>query len=320
MQKQQKQSNLLWVTDPWNTLAHHNDTTLRLMQEAVKMGIPTYWSGSDFILNSSSPTCLSVIRCDPPFSFDLHQNKPVEMEASIFHQLHYRVDPPVDFNYIAMVDQLLNRGVTESSFLNPPNLLKHQSEKLPPEELRSLCPRLAAIFHKTDLKAAYTLFQNDPQVVTKPLNTAQSQGVKKWKMPASESEWTQLFELETQNFSVPLMVEEFLPGVDDGEVRVWYAQGEIIAALKKFPKKGDFRVLIDEGSQIKAYQLNPEERIAAEKVGAVLKKQRAAMAAIDFISGKISDYNITSPGLLVQLEQVHGGQNFAKIILETLLK
>jgi glutathione synthase len=113
-------------------------------------------------------------------------------------------------------------------------------------------------------------------------------------------------------------VQEYLPGIQQGEVRMWFAAGEFIAALKKYPKTGDFKVLIDEGSRIEAYHLNSSEQLAAAEVGAILKKQRVAMAAIDFIDGKISDYNITSPGLLIQLEQVHG-RNFAGEVLNKIM-
>ena len=128
-----------------------------------------------------------------------------------------------------------------------------------------------------------------------------------------------LMKSETHDFKESILVEEYLPQIDDGEVRVWYCFGEVIASLKKHPKKGDFRVLIDEGSKVEAHLLSDHELKSALEVGLTLKNDRVALAAIDFISGKICDYNITSPGLLVQLEKVHG-QNFARRILQILIQ
>ena len=312
---------VLWVTDPWVTLSHSNDTTLRLMREMHKMGIQTYWSASDFILKTDASTSSSSQILVEPYTNAIANGgstKPIEMEPSIFHHLHYRIDPPVDFNYISLLDGLIARGFQESQIVNPPKLLKYQSEKIPPVELKHLIPRLKTIENQGDIALAIELFQNEEWVVTKPLNTAQSNGVKKWKITADRSAWAQMLETETAGFTRPIVVEEYLPSIKDGEVRVWFANGKVIAALKKFPAQNDFRVLIDEGSKVEAYTLSDSELVSAKEVGVALKSHGAMLAAIDFIGGKISDYNITSPGLLVQLEQVHGGKNFAREIIEAI--
>jgi hypothetical protein len=106
--------------------------------------------------------------------------------------------------------------------------------------------------------------------------------------------------------------------ISNGEVRMWFAMGRFIGALKKFPVSGDFRVLIDEGSRIEAHHPDATEIKLTEEIGHALRKRRIALAAVDFISGKISDFNITSPGLLVQLEEVHGLNLAERVMLELL--
>jgi glutathione synthase len=325
---------LLWITDPWNTLAHSNDTTLRLMDEAIKLGVPTYWSATDFIfsidsnsVNSSTPVVKStaqnqLIRVIPCVGDHWHETTPIEMDLREFHQIHYRVDPPVDFNYISVIDKLTQAG-GGSQILNPLALLKFQSEKIPPKSLQNLIPKFISITNEASAREAASLFEAEQEIVLKPLNTAQSIGVKKITRNPNQKNakqaWLEIFRSETLDFSEPRVIQEYLPQINDGEIRVWYINGEILGTLKKFPKAGDFRVLIDEGSQVKKYTLNAEEKIRAEQVGAVLKQQNAAMAAIDFIGNKISDYNITSPGLLVQMEALYDGHNFARTIIEGLI-
>ena len=311
---------LLWLTDPWATLDHLNDTTLRLALEGVNLGIQSYWSATDFLLQPGSaaltaiPLTMDFIQTYNPAS--THQRK--QFSPSEFHRIHYRVDPPVDFNYILFIEEMLRKGVKETQIMNPPVLITRQSEKVPPEPLHDLTPLHRVITSHQDARDAFPLFQTQVEFVSKPLNLAQSQGVKKWGTPKTETDFVKLLETETKGFLEPIFIEEYLPDVMKGEVRMWFANGEFVAALKKFPKSGDFRVLIDEGSKVEAYHLKAEEEKAALAVGRMLKTQGAALAAIDFISGKISDYNITSPGLLKQLEAVHGNKNFARVILEKL--
>jgi glutathione synthase len=306
----------LWVTDPWDTLALKQDTTIRLMEEAVRMGIQTFWTSSDRVFQGDKNLTVSpffLLTVDAPKNW---RTAP----ATDFDQIHDRIDPPVNQDYFKVIDELMKRGATADQIINPPAILKNQSEKLPPTELHHLCPKGWVIRQMIEAETIFSKIQTSTQWVCKPLNQAQSKGVVMIQRTDSLSQWIQNLSAASENFQEPVLVQEYLTGIDQGEVRLWFAEGEFIAALKKFPKKGDFRVLIDEGSRIQSYILNSSEQNIASEIGSVLKKQKVGLAAIDLIDEKISDYNITSPGLLIQLEQVHGQKNFAEAIILQLLK
>ena len=312
--------SMLWLTDPWNTLTHTQDTTLRLADEAQKLGIQTYWSATDLIFDSK-PDQLKVVPVTTGFvtftEAQLLRNL-TSVPSSKFHQIHYRVDPPVDVNYTSFIEKLLAKGVNKEIILNPISIITQQSEKIPPPELIHLAPRLQIVKTDSEIGLAFQKFKDGEAFVTKPLNLAQSIGVKQWPKPKTEAEFFKILREETENGKTAILVEEFLPEISNGEVRMWFAFGKFIAALKKYPKKGDFRVLIDEGSKIEAHSLTLHEKALALEVGSSLKKNKIALAAIDFISGKICDFNLTSRGLLIQLEEVHQ-KNFARPILEELV-
>lgn len=313
--------SFLWITDPWSTLDHSKDTTLRLMHEAINMGIPTFWSASDQLFSTQDRGCVSAAELKKKSDVqNLFNAEFKSVPLSTFQQIHNRVDPPVDEKYRKLIDQLIALGATEKQILNPPRLLKHQSEKIPPSELRAHTPRMLVVKDKQDIVLLEKTFLNDSEVVSKPLHLAQSVGVEKHPKPSSLAAWEKLLENLTKNFSEEILIEEFLPGIAQGEVRLWFAGEKLIAALKKYPKTGDFRVLIDEGSRVTAHTLSEEEKKIASDIGKVLKKEGILLAAIDLIGHKICDYNITSPGLLVQLEQVHGGKNFARDVLNQALQ
>lgn len=312
---------LLWITDPWYTLDHLQDTTLRLMQEAINMGIPTFWSSSDQVLSArkNGEIHAAELRKDSlPFTPDSSRIKLDSFPLSTFQQIHFRVDPPVDEKYCKLVDDLMAYGATEKQILNPPDLIKNQSEKIPPSELSRHAPRMIVIRSLNDLEKVAQLFKNDSEIVSKPLHLAQSIGVQKHAVPQSAAEWGILIEKLTEKFNQEILIEEYMPEINLGEVRLWFAGKKLIGALKKFPKAGDFRVLIDEGSRVSAHELTTTEKSIADDIGIALENQGVLLAAIDLIGNKICDYNITSPGLLVQLEKVHGGKNFAKDVLREL--
>ena len=221
--------SLLWVTDPWTTLTHNQDTTLRLAQEGHKLGITSYWTATDFMFDAPIDQ-LKVI----PITTDFAATS-VLIQASSFHQIHYRVDPPVDFNYISGIEKIIKHGADSSQILNPVELISKQSEKIPPKELTHLAPRMRVVKDEAQAHEAFVLFQNDARVVTKPLHLAQSIGVKQWTMPKTESEFLAIIRAETHESTEAILVEEFLSQIHLGEVRLWFAFGKFIAALKKYP-------------------------------------------------------------------------------------
>lgn len=310
------QIKILWVTDPWLTLDYSKDTTLRLMLEAINMGIPTYWSASDQLLSTKTPGKILAVEITKDLKdFDFSTLILTQFSVSNFQQIHFRVDPPVDEQYCKLIDDLILAGAHASQILNPPLLIKNQSEKIPPTDLALYTPRLKTIKDQSEIQDLEKMFAHDQEIVSKPLHLAQSIGVKKHPTPKNRAEWQNLITELTLNYTQEILIEEYLPEINQGEVRMWFSGKKFIAALKKFPKTGDFRVLIDEGSRITPHTLTKDEEIIAEAIGNSLHKQGILLAAIDLIGNKICDYNITSPGLLVQLEAVHDGKNFAKDVL-----
>lgn len=292
------------------------------------MGIPTYWSSPELLSQTTSITAVAAEAISwklfsIPGSVLPPPSPAVTLAENGIQQVHYRVDPPVDFNYLETLEKITQRMRSprdprgDLRVFSPPQLLRNQSEKIVPAELQFFAPRSIVIDSEPRARDAHREVRRWGRMVTKPLNQAQSKGVKQHTTPLSQATWIQLCRSESQDFQTPFLAQEFLPQVHEGEVRMWFADGVFIAALKKFPLQGDFRVLVDQGSRLEAYHLNSAEKTAAQAVGKVLKKQGVRLAAIDWIAGKISDYNITSPGLLVQLEKLHQ-ENYAQKVLQIL--
>jgi glutathione synthase/RimK-type ligase-like ATP-grasp enzyme len=290
------------------------------MNEAVKLGIPTYWSEPTLILASHKLNALRVRRYKGNFELGEIEQVP----ASQFWQAHYRVDPPVNENYFAPLSVL--EATLGSRVLNPPELLRNQSEKVPPIALKNYSPVTVVVRHAADVATTWQELSAVDELVIKPWGEAQSKGVHRATKPLLYQEWIELMQKETLGFTRAIVLQEYLDGIVRGELRAWFIYGEFLGALRKYPLQNSFLVSVDAGSRIEKYDVTPEDQHELRALGAVLAEQGAALAAIDWIPGpgksgfsgaKISDYNITSPGLLVQLEQVHG-KNFSKDAIEIL--
>ncbi len=311
---------ILWITDPWDVIEHPLETTSRLMQESVAMKIPTFWCSLHDIFIQHGKTIIrafQVTHADEPLSAASFQFGPERFYRSKdFHQIHYRVDPPVDERYRTPLVMLAQDE--DAPVVNPLRHLLMGSEKVEGLRIPRLSPKS---FVGTNIDQIMDFMQTvGDTFVVKPLFNAMSKGVDRITYKKSErAETAQTLARLTQNQTAPLFIQEYFPSIADGELRLWFAGYECIGHLRKHPLPGDFKVDIDAGSQVSETTLHAHEKKAAETIGKYLREQKIKLAAVDLIDGKITDFNFTSPGLLVQMEKVMN-RNLAKAVMQKLLR
>ena len=76
---------------------------------------------------------------------------------------------------------------------------------------------------------------------------------------------------------------------------------------------------MDRGGSLALHNLTPSEKKSATQVGSFIKKHKIRLAAVDLVENRVTDFNFTSPGLLVQMETLLG-KNLAEPIVESLFK
>ena len=329
--------SFLWITDPWDTLDHAKDTTLRLIEESLKLGYDNYWcdvhsirlENHDVLVSAKKVKGIFPGRGEKAFRFEPQK----ELSPLAFSSLHYRVDPPIDLAYLHPL-QLLQlafrmekkkaRKKTKSKIINPPSYLALANEKTEAALLADLMPRTLVSSEWQRLEA---FGRAEKKTVTKPLHQAQSKGVTllEWpfdpsleasKKPLEENK-LQLATL-TENFTRPVVLQQYLPGICEGEQRLWFVNSKLIAVARKIPKQGEFKIDMDAGARLAPSTLSETESKAARKISQRLKAARIQLAAVDLIEGLVTDFNFTSPGLIPAMESLLG-ENLAKKIIQALV-
>ncbi len=310
--KNTRKKTFLWVTDPWETLDHPRDTTLRLAQAAAEMGHRSLWcSPSQWKIEAGKLSIFGapITRFEPA----LKPSEPVKLAG--FDQLHYRVDPPVDESYRAALEAIETLGdkKLKARVVNPLQALLTRSSKLEPLSLPGFkLPSLVSADRQELLQGLSRI----KDAVVKPMNSAQSKGVYRIQDgPAAEGNMREA----TQDFKAPVLMQPYLPEIERGEIRLWFIDGHCLGALRKFPLAGDFRVLIDQGSRVEGAELTSKLKSQAKIVGKHLRAHGMRLAAVDWIGDHVTDFNFTSPGLLRELEREHG-KPFAEEIIDRLAK
>ncbi len=324
-----RKKTFLWITDPWDTLDHPRDTTLRFAEESLALGFESHWADVKSLRLEDAQVLLDARRIEAVYpdrsekSFRLSQ--PEARRPSDFGSIHYRVDPPVDLAYLHPLQLLaqdvrarrglgLGLGRTRCEIVNPALALFKFNEKFEAARLKDLMPPSLVAAQWEPLQR---FGKAQGQTVLKPLHEAQSKGVEmlRWDSGAELERSESLLRAATSGFSTPVLLQRYLPGILQGEQRLWFVDGRLLACVKKLPKSGDFRVNMDQGSRVVETTLSRAESRAARKIGEHLRRTKIRLAAVDLIDGYITDYNITSPGLITQMEFVLGVNLARDIIL-----
>jgi glutathione synthase len=323
-----KQHGFLWITDPWDTLDHARDTSLRLAQEALSLGIENHWCDVRSIRWENGQVLLDA------FSIDyMGEDRAVEsiqlgdkktFSPLDFQSLQYRTDPPVDLAYqhplqlLHLAVQAETRAIRRPEIVNPVSALMLANEKLEAGLLKGLLPPTVV---SSQWEPLDRFGKNEKKTVLKPLHLAQSKGVEllDWTTPDGIARARQVIKDATGNFERPVLLQRYLPGISKGETRLWLLDGKLLACARKLPLKNDFRVNIDQGSRLAPHTIGAYEKKAAALIGKRLRALGVRLAAVDLIEGYATDFNVTSPGLITQMEQILD-KNLARSIIHALAK
>jgi len=313
---QKNREKWLWITDPWDTLDIPNDTSLRLLYAGFELGVEQSWCDVRSIRMEGPQILLDAKSCIEVGLFSESKQCTPDGSNGGFSKLFYRTDPPVDQSYLHPL-QILRLGMKNSKnceLVNPFDVLVSSNEKMEAFAVDGLMPPSIV---SSQFAALFAFCQREKRSVLKPLHLAQSLGVELIDFTNAEStkKSQELIAQATQSFTRPVLIQKYLPGIiKDGETRLWFLDGTLLASARKCPLKNDFRVNMDQGSRLISRPLMSREKKTAAKIARHLKRSKIRLAAVDLIDGLITDFNFTSPGLIVQMESLLNQDLASKIV------
>lgn len=316
---------VLWITDPWSELDYPDDTALRLMEECAIQGHATYWSSPEYFEVTPGKLVIHARKListsnDRKTAEDYRFGELLSSSITNYKYIFYRVDPPVTESYLQPLRILTQfaRG-TQTEIINPPSVLGLSSEKF--EGIVELQKFYAPMLISANVEALKNFGIKEKKTVAKLVHMAQSREVKllDWDSPGNIAKSLQVLEEMTSKFKLPVVLQRFFPEVHQGETRLWFVDGKLLTPITKLPTQGEFVINLWQGGKIELNPLTAQEKKAALAIGKYLKKRKIRLAAVDLISGYITDFNYTSPALITEMERVLR-RNLSKEIIKVLIK
>lgn len=200
-----------------------------------------------------------------------------------------RQDPPFDMGYIGAT-HLLEHVHPATLVVNDPVSVRNAPEKLFVTRFPDLMPPTLITYDAEQIKAFRREYKD---IIVKPLYGNGGAGV--FHVKPDDDNLTSLLELFADALDEPLMVQQYLPAVREGDKRIILIDGEPAGALNRVPAEGEARANLHVGGRAERSTLTAREQEICEAIGPVLKEQGLIFVGIDVIGNWLTEINVTSP-------------------------
>jgi glutathione synthase len=273
----------LVVLDSVEGLKPKTDTSLALINQGRKSGLRVDTATIDKLFFSKQA---SVIAED--MSGAEHRRKLCDYDLILM-----RKEPPYDlaFHYATHLLSLSGTLV-----VNAPSALRDFNEKLITLPFHTYMP---ATLVSSSVDQIAQFFSDHDGGVIKALDSFQGKSVQ--RLTASDRE---LIEQFTAGGTQPVMAQEFLDAVYDGDKRVLMLGKDFLGASLRRPREGyhaNFAM-----SDALATTLTPREQQIVEELGPWMVERGIHFAGLDFIGETLTEINITCPTGIMQISELDG--------------
>ena len=281
----------LFIMDPAEGMLPSKDTTFAFLRAA---------GARDHLCLHAAPGDVSVtgkkvfvtarpvsVSTEPPYVF-LRERELFDLAE--LDAVLVRKDPPFDTEYLHLTQQL-DLVKQETLVVNDPAALRDANEKLYALRFAEWMPRTLV----TRDRAAILQFVENVggRAVLKPLDGAGGSGVV--SLTTGDKNARALVDILTHEGKVQAMVQEFQPGIVDGDKRVLLLGGQLLGAILRVPRPDDIRANIHVGGTVQATQLTEIEQQLVDAVGPELHRVGLDFVGLDLIGEKLIEVNVTSP-------------------------
>ncbi|MEM8537977.1 MAG: glutathione synthase [Pseudomonadota bacterium] len=295
--------------DPIDAIDIDADSSFRIAEEAQARGHQLFYYTPDMIAFDRGrvtatgwPLTVQRIKGDH-FALGARQS----VDLSDFDVVWLRQDPPFDMSYITTT-HLLDMVHPNTLVVNDPFWVRNYPEKLLVLQFPDLTPP-TMIARDLETLRAFRAAHGD--VILKPLYGNGGAGV--FKLRADDSNLASLHELFAGINREPLIMQQFLPDVVQGDKRVILVDGAPVGAINRVPAAGETRSNMHVGGRPEKVGLTDRDREICARIGPLLREKGQVFVGIDVIGHWLTEINVTSPTGIQELERFDGINIAAKI-------
>lgn len=315
---------IAYLMDPLESITPENETTSHLMYECNERGHTVFYLEPHDVYIRSGHVVARMRNISVPPGLGMQEYwqaiiRCTKQEHLIFETvteldaLFLRSNPPLNYQTMEFLQTVNNHvfilnstsgqilGNSKLYILNFPEIIPETHVSRDPSRLRKIID---------DFGGA---------MVVKPLQRFGGEGVIKvstrdrLNLNSLIHYYVRAYESYAQR--EPIMVQEYLKSVkQDGDIRILLLNGEIIGAMRRKPKRGDFRTNVHAGGEVFAHRVTLREKRICEVIKEKLIADGLYFVGIDIIAGKLVEINCVSPGGIPRINRLNNDRLERKVI------
>lgn len=305
------------IMDPIDTIHPEKDTTLALLQAASRRGIDLYYMTLDSLFLQYG---IAWGHCS---ALTLHEDKNnrytlsslVKTPLDQFDIILMRKDPPVNLAYLYATYILEHAEANGVLVVNKPQSLRDANEKLFATWFPQCMPPTMMSSSKAILR---DFVEEHACVVFKPLDSMGGHNV--FKCTVDDPNLTMIIDFLTQQGSLYIMAQRFIPEITEGDKRILLIDGKPIPfGLARIPATNEFRGNLAAGGRGEGRELTERDRWICSQIGPTLREKGLTFVGIDVIGDYLTEINVTSPTCVKELEKAFN-INIADEIMDCIME
>ena len=289
--------------DPMDSININGDSSFALMLEAQSRGHHLWhYDVRTLTLCAGRVTCWAhrvTVRREVGAHYEFGPMVELDLATDVDVVL-MRQDPPFDMSYITAT-HILDHIHPRTLVVNDPAQVRNAPEKLFVLHFPELMP---ATLVSRDPKAIAAFRAQHGDIIVKPLFGNGGAGV--FHLRPEDSNLNSLLEMFAERSREPLMVQQYLPAVREGDKRVILIDGEAMGGINRVPAAGEARSNMHVGGRPEPTVLTDREREICARIGPELRARGMIFVGIDVIGGYLTEINVTSPTGLQELARFDG--------------
>ncbi len=211
-----------------------------------------------------------------------------------------RQDPPFDMSYITTT-HLLEQVHPDTLVVNDPHHVRNAPEKLFVTHFPDLMPPTLISSNKREILAFRETYGD---IIMKPLYGNGGAGV--FRLKAGDENFSSLFEMFTEFYREPIVVQQYLPDVRKGDKRIILVDGVPVGAINRVPPEGEARSNMHVGGRAEKVGLSARDEEICAAIGPALAERGLIFVGIDVIGDYLTEINVTSPTGIQEIDRFDG--------------
>ncbi|MDH3326655.1 MAG: glutathione synthase [Gammaproteobacteria bacterium] len=307
---------ICFIMYPWNRVEPESDTTLRLIHECVIRGHTVALST---VNNLTIRDSVAIAFCDVikktekvtdniPNFYKNAKFRHSQLPLAGFDAIIMRANPPLDILALNFLDSVRD----DTFIMNDLDGIRIANNKLYMASFQDAASQYIPATHVSKSRAYLERVFDESEgdkMILKPLDGFGGRGVIVLERSARQS-FNSLLDFyiggdEHGKGSNYVILQDYVHGAENGDVRILMLNGEPIGAMRRVPAAGDVRSNIHAGGTVVKHKLTKQEQKLCKYIGPKLVRDGLYFTGIDVIGEKLIEVNVLSPGGITRINKLN---------------